>query len=247
MAERKKVMLITGASGGIGANLARELASDGYLVGLHYFSRRTEVERLGQELAKQGLEYCICHADITKEQDVEEMLHELTNAYGGVDILINNAGINTNQVVWKLDFEKWMDVLNVNLTGQFLCIKKVLPYMRSNNFGRIVNITSVVAQTGVFGTAAYAASKAGVIGLTKSVAKEVANKNITVNAIALGYFNTGMIEQVPEDIQRELKTTIPKGTFGDPIELVNCIRYLISEKTTYITGQTININGGLFS
>ncbi|MGH2574986.1 MAG: SDR family oxidoreductase, partial [Ignavibacteria bacterium] len=149
-------------------------------------------------------------------------------------------------VSWKLGLDEWNRVLAVNLTGPFLCIKHSLPLMRKNNWGRIINISSVVAQTGVPGTSAYSASKAGIFGLTKSISKEVANKNITVNTIALGYFNEGMIAQVPEELKMQIKSAIPKSDFGDPIDIVNCIHFLIEDTSSYVTGQTININGGLY-
>ena len=142
--------------------------------------------------------------------------------------------------------EIWNEVLGVNLTGPFLCIKHTLPLMRKNNWGRIINISSVVPQLGVPGTSAYSASKSALTGLTKTVSKEVIKNNITVNLIALGYFNTGILFQIPPDIREQIKENIPKHEFGNPEEILNCISYLCGENASYITGQTININGGLY-
>lgn len=241
-----KNILLIGASGGLGRRFASELAKSGYNLMLHYHDHKENIQLLEEKLKGTGVNYKSYRADISMEDEVKSLVDAAGKDFGGIDILINNAGISIDGVSWKLDVETWNKVIGVNLTGAFLCIKHVLPLMRSRNWGRIINISSVVPQAGVAGTAAYSASKAGIFGLTKSISKEVANKNITINTIALGYFNEGMISQVPEELKKQIKSSIPKNEFGDPIDIVNCIRFLIDENSSYITGQTININGGLY-
>jgi 3-oxoacyl-[acyl-carrier protein] reductase len=242
-----KNILLIGASGGLGRKFAIELANSGYNLGLHYHNGLENLKNITEILESSGVNFKFYGAEISKEDEVKRMIENFSKDIGEVNILINNAGISLDGVSWKLETETWQKVLDVNLTGPFLCIKHVLPSMRNNNWGRIINISSVVAQTGVPGTSAYAASKSGLFGLTKTIAKEIANKEITINTIALGYFNEGMIKQVPEDFQTILKNNIPKHEFGDPKDIINCIKYLIDETSRYITGQIININGGLFS
>lgn len=232
-----KTVLITGASGGLGKRFANALKDKGYNLALHYFENPLE------EQSGNAKSY---YADISAETDVKSMVSKIISDFGSVDILINNAGISMDAVSWKMPIETWNKVLAVNLTGTFLCIKHTLPFMREKNFGRIINISSVVAETGVSGTVAYSASKSGIFGLTKTVAREVANKNITVNTIALGYFNEGMISQVPENLKSKIISTIPKNELGDTLDIINCINYLIDDNSRYITGQVININGGLY-
>jgi 3-oxoacyl-[acyl-carrier protein] reductase len=242
-----KNLLLMGASGGLGRRFAAELAkSSGYNFILHYYHNRENIRKLEDNLKSTGVKYKSYHADISSEEEVKSLIDSAENDFGSIDILINNAGISMDSVSWKMSKETWERVIGVNLTGAFLCIKYVLPQMRNKNWGRIVNISSVVPQVGVAGTAAYSASKAGIFGLTKSIAKEIANKNITINTIALGYFNEGMISQVPDELKKQIKSSIPKNEFGDPIDIVNCIRFLIDDNSSYITGQTININGGLY-
>lgn len=240
-----KNILLIGASGGLGRRFAVELANSGYNLGLHYHFGLENLNKIRENLEKTGINFKFYGADISEENEVKGMIDKFTHDIGDVNILINNAGISLDGVSWKLEIDTWKKVLDVNLTGPFLCIKHVLPSMRSNNWGRIINISSVVAQTGVPGTSAYSASKSGLFGLTKSISKEIANKDITINTIALGYFNEGMIAQVPDELQTILKNNIPKHEFGDPKDITNCIKYLIDETSKYITGQIININGGL--
>ena len=174
------------------------------------------------------------------------MMGGVISKMGKIDILINAAGVSKSAVSWKTPLDDWNETIAINLTGPFLCIKHVIPFMRENNYGRIINISSVVAQSGFPGTVAYSASKAGLIGMVKTIAKEVASKNVTVNNIALGYFNKGMINQIPENLQEDIKETIPKKEFGKINELTNCLAYLSSENSEYLTGQTINLNGGMY-
>jgi 3-oxoacyl-[acyl-carrier protein] reductase len=241
-----RTILLIGASGGLGRRFAAEFGKSGYNLALHYHEHKEGTDSIERELKSSNVTLRAYQADIQDESQVASLVKRVNENFGGIDILINNAGITKDAVSWKLRLDIWNEVLGVNLTGPFLCIKHVLPIMREKNWGRIINISSVVPQIGVAGTAAYSASKAGVSGLTKTIAKEVVNKNITVNTIALGYFREGMISQIPEDIRNMIRDSIPKKEFGDPMDIVNCIRFLIDENSSYITGQTININGGLY-
>ena len=239
-------ILLTGASGGLGKIIAKGLLELGAQMALHCKENEKELEALIKEANAEDRAFVV-KGDLRSETNIEWIVQLASVEMGRVDVLINNAGISSSGMSWKLDLEEWNKTLEVNLTGTFLMTKHVLPEMRKNNYGRIINISSVVANTGFIGTSAYAASKAGVIGFTKSVAKENANKNITVNCIAPGYFSEGMIHEVPEEVQEELLASIPKNKFGDPQNLLQSILYLCSEKSDYITGETININGGLYS
>jgi NAD(P)-dependent dehydrogenase (short-subunit alcohol dehydrogenase family) len=233
-----KTILIIGSSGGLGTELVQYFKDKPYNLALHYFTNAPTAE--GNHIKNY-------QADITKEAEVIELIGKVVNDFGKIDIVLHNAGVSRNSMSWKIEEADWNESLAVNLSGPFLVSKHVIPHMRLANFGRILFMSSVVAQTGFIGTAAYAASKAGLIGLTKTLAKELANKNITVNAIALGYFNAGMINDVPEEMQAKLKETIPVGTLGDPQQLAAMIDFLSSEKAAYLTGQTLNLNGGLYS
>ena len=241
-----KNVLLIGSSGGLGRYFAKGLAQKGYNVALHYHNGKDNIEKLISELNTVKTKIEPYKADITSEKDVSNLVENVNKDFGSIDILINNAGITKDRICWKLEMEIWNEVLGVNLTGPFLCIKHTLPLMRKNNWGRIINISSVVPQLGVPGTSAYSASKSALTGLTKTVSKEVIKNNITVNLIALGYFNTGILFQIPPDIREQIKENIPKHEFGNPEEILNCISYLCGENASYITGQTININGGLY-
>ncbi|MCG8577943.1 MAG: SDR family oxidoreductase [Flavobacteriales bacterium] len=232
----KKTILLIGSSGGLGKELTKHLGDKGYDLALHYHNN--EPKDAG---------YKTYQADICNEAEVKDMIDAVMRDFGRIDIVINNAGISKSEISWKANIENWNQTMGVNLTGPFLISKHVIPHMRNQNFGRIIFMSSVVAETGMIGTAAYAASKAGLFGLSRTLAKEVANKGITVNAIALGYFNAGMIDDVSEELQEVLKQQIPKGKLGEPIELAELINYLISENAAYLTGQTLNLNGGLYS
>ena len=239
-----KTILLIGSSGGLGTILANHFVEKGHNVALHYYRNSPSDFETDSAFKSQIKSY---QANITSEEEVISLIADVHRDFGQIDIVINNAGISISEISWKLKLENWDETIGVNLTGPFLVSKHVLPIMRDQNFGRIIYISSIVAQTGFVGTAAYAASKAGLIGLTKSLSKEIAGKGITVNAIALGYFNAGMINDVPDDLQEELKKLIPKGELGDPKELAALMDYIISDKSSYLTGQTLNLNGGLYT
>jgi NAD(P)-dependent dehydrogenase (short-subunit alcohol dehydrogenase family) len=241
-----KNILLIGSSGGLGKHLTVGLAKAGYNLALHYNDNTEKLQQTLQEINNIKIKHHTYKADITKENEIEKMVSEVKNDFGKIDVLINNAGLSLNGMSWKMKTDDWNKVLAVNLTGPFLCSKHVLPIMKENNWGRVIYMSSVVAQIGVPGTAAYAATKAGLIGLSKTISKEVIKNNITSNVISLGYFDAGLLYQIPEDIRNQIKVSIPKQEFGSPNEVVECILYLCSEKSGYLTGQTINLNGGLF-
>lgn len=233
-----RTILIMGSSGGLGEHLIDFFSEKDVTLALHYFENKPKKAPSNAQLFK---------ADIREEEEVKELIEAVVSEYGSIDIVINNAGISKSEMSWKASKQNWEDTIGVNLTGPFYVTKHVLPYMRENQFGRIIFMSSIVAQTGFIGASAYGASKAGLIGLTKSIAKEVANKNITINSIALGYFNAGMINDVPEDMQAALMKQIPLNKLGEPFQLAKLIEYLSTEEAAYLTGQTLNLNGGLYS
>tara|TARA_R110002072_G_scaffold302097_2_gene483844 strand:+ start:28688 stop:29413 length:726 start_codon:yes stop_codon:yes gene_type:complete len=239
---KKKNVLIIGASGGLGIHIASFFNQKGYHLALHYNNNVGSLDKSFQENERVHF----FQADIQSEDAISKMMGGVISKMGKIDILINAAGVSKSAVSWKTPLDDWNETIAINLTGPFLCIKHVIPFMRENNYGRIINISSVVAQSGFPGTVAYSASKAGLIGMVKTIAKEVASKNVTVNNIALGYFNKGMINQIPENLQEDIKETIPKKEFGKINELTNCLAYLSSENSEYLTGQTINLNGGMY-
>ncbi len=241
-----KNVLLTGASGGLGGYITAGLAEAGFNLALQYNSNTQSITENIKGISNLTVKVKAYKADITTESEVEELIHNAKQDFGSIDILINNAGISINAMSWKLSADDWNKVLSVNLTGPFLCTKYVLPLMKENKFGRIMYISSVVPQIGVPGTAAYAASKAGLGGLCKTISKEVIKNNITANMISLGYFDAGLLYQIPEEIRGQIKESIPIKQFGNPQEIVECIKYISNIESKYLTGQTINLNGGLF-
>lgn len=234
----KKVILITGASGALGKQIAAYLEKLGHALVLHYFQHF---------IVSDNPNVMTFSCDLRNSDEMQQMVDKAIERFGRIDVLINNAGISISNVAWKTTAEAWKQTLQINLDAPFFLSQAVIPSMRANHFGRIINITSVVAQTGFVGTSAYAASKAGLIGLTKTLSKELAKFNIAVNAIALGYFNTGMIDDVPEEMQVKLLEQVPVNQLGEPLLLAKMIDFLISDEANFITGQTLNLNGGLYS
>lgn len=234
----QKVILITGASGGMGGALSALFSNEEVKLALQHNKNKIN-------LAESKT---VAHfkADLTIETEVVRLVSSVVEKFGRIDVLINNAGISKSSMSWKTDAAAWKETLAINLDAPFFMAKHVIPIFRQQNSGRIINISSIVAQTGFAGTSAYAASKAGLIGLTKTLSKELSNFGVTVNALALGYFNVGMIDDVPKELQEEIISSIPLRKLGDPTSVFQTIKWLISEEGGYITGQTINLNGGLF-
>jgi NAD(P)-dependent dehydrogenase (short-subunit alcohol dehydrogenase family) len=234
-----KIILITGASGGMGKELTEYFNRQNCKLVLHYHRNSIQTGNSESVMTVQ--------ADLTDEQQVKGMIDAIIERFGRIDVVINNAGISRSSISWKTELEAWKETMAINLDAPFLVSKAVSPIMRDQRSGRIINITSIVAQTGMIGTAAYAASKAGLIGLTKTMSKELASSNVTVNALALGYFNTGMIRDVPQELQEKIIESIPMKQLGDPITVCKTIAWLISKESSYVTGQVINLNGGMYS
>ncbi len=240
-----RVLLLTGASGGLGRALVRHWSTSQHQLALHCHRERDALE---EQVASVNWNHPpqIFQADLSEADEVRHLCGEVQKKLGGVDILINNAGISHSQVLWKQELEDWNRLMALNLTAPFLMMRHLVPGMRSRSFGRIVNISSVVAQMGVFGATAYGASKAGLIGLGASAAKELVSKGITVNTIALGYMEEGMIKALGASAQEEIVQKIPAHRWGETAELAALIDYLTSEKAAYFTGQTVHLNGGLY-
>jgi 3-oxoacyl-[acyl-carrier protein] reductase len=230
----------------LGRVLAPELGKEGASIAVHYLHNETAAAAVVKVVEECGAAAIKVQADVTQAVQVESMVRTVVDRFGRVDVLVNNAGVSRDAMSWKLGEDQWAEVLGVNLTGAFLCAKAVLPVMREQQWGRIINISSVVAQTGMPGTVAYAASKAGLVGMTKTLARETAHKGITVNCLALGYFRVGLIASLSPEVRDEILSQIPVGRLGEPEELVHAVRFLCDERAAYITGQVLNINGGLY-
>jgi 3-oxoacyl-[acyl-carrier protein] reductase len=240
-----RTALVTGASQGIGKASARLLAEAGadIAVGARTVSK---LESVAKDIEDVGRKALILNLDVANRDSIAEGVARVLQAWGKIDILVNNAGIARDNLAMRLKPEDWEVVLRTNLDGAFYCIRAVLPGMVKQRYGRIINITSVVAQTGNPGQANYIASKAGLIGLTKAVAAEVASRNITVNAVAPGFIATAMTQRLPEAVQQRIMSLIPVGRMGTDRDVACGVRFLASEEAGYITGHVLNINGGMF-
>lgn len=241
-----KVVLVTGSSRGIGKQLALDFAKENAKVVINYQSSSSEAIELSNEIKSKWNDSIAIRADVGNIEEVEEMFDLIISKYGRIDILVNNAAIYEDSAIWNMEKEVWDKVIRTGLTGVFNCTKFAVRSMRENKFGRIINISSVVGLTGVFGTSNYSSAKAGVFGLTKTVAKEVATKNITVNALTLGYFDEGMMTRLPKNIQSQIVEQIPMKRLGNPREVSHAAMFLASQDSGYITGQIINLNGGFY-
>jgi len=238
-----KIVIVTGSTRGIGQAIARAMLDEGAIVVISGRSQE-KVNEAVQTLSEFGQVKGIA-ADIAKSTDAQKLIDETIEAYGQIDILVNNAGITRDNLLMRMKEDEWDDVINTNLKGVYNCIRAAVKPMMKKRDGSIINITSVVGQTGNAGQVNYAASKAGIIGLTKSVAKELASRNIRVNAIAPGFIETEMTEVLAETVKEELKKSIPLGRLGQGQDIAAMAVFLGSDKATYITGQTFNVDGGM--
>jgi len=241
-----KVALVTGASGALGRAIAERLAEAGYDLALHYRKSSSAAEALATDLRARGVRALPVQADICKGPDVERMVRETEDALGPIDLVVNNAGLVRDRAIGKLTDDDWNIVLDTNLRGTFLVCRAVAPRMRERKAGRIVTISSIVGAMGNFGQVNYAASKAGLIGLTKSLAKELARDSVTVNAICPGFMDTPMVRGVPEAVQEKLIAQIPLGRFGEPSAVGEAVAYLAGPGGAWVTGQILHVNGGMY-
>ncbi|HEY3446835.1 MAG TPA: beta-ketoacyl-ACP reductase [Myxococcales bacterium] len=246
MAEQR-VGLVTGSSGALGRAIARRLAQDGWAVALHYREHREETEALQRKLASElGARTCVVQADVRHQDQVNRMFAELQDALGPLALAVNNAGIVRDKVLWKLSEEDWDAVLDTSLRGAFHVCKAAAAGMRERKWGRIVNVSSIVGAMGNLGQTNYAAAKAGLIGFTKALAKELARSNVTVNAICPGFMESPMVRGVPEEAQKKLLEQIPLGRFGEPEAIGEAVAFLAGRGGDYITGQVLHVNGGMY-
>lgn len=240
-----RVAIVTGASQGIGRECARALAMAGADVSLLARSRE-KLEAVADEIRQMGRQALVAPTDVTDAEQIRAAVSQTREAFGHIDILVNNAGITRDALVLRMKREEWDSVIATNLTSVLLCTQAVLPYMLRARYGRIINMTSVMGQMGGPGVANYAAAKAGIIGFTKSLAKEVASRNITVNAIAPGYIDTAMTQVLDEKYRQQILEAIPMKRVGTARDVAAGVVFLASDEAGYITGHVLNINGGLY-
>lgn len=240
-----KVAFITGATRGIGKAIALELAKEGYNIALNYRTENEALESLKKEISEIGVECYPVQGDVSKAEDSERMTKEIIEYFEQIDVLVNNAGITKDNLILRMKEEEFTDVINVNLVGTFNITKNVIKYMTKKRYGKIINLSSVVGISGNAGQSNYAASKAGIIGFTKSIAKELASRNITANAVAPGFIQTDMTNVLKDEIKEAIEGTIPLKRLGTAEDVAKVVKFLASDESSYITGQVINVDGGM--
>ena len=241
----EKVALVTGASRGIGRAIALKLAAEGAKVAINFAGNLAKAEEVKAKIESNGGEALLVQGDISDFEKVNDIIKNVVDTWGKIDILVNNAGITRDNLLLKMSEKDFDDVVATNLKGVFNCTKAVTRLMMKQHSGKIVNMSSVVGITGNAGQANYSAAKAGIIGFTKSAAKEFAPRGINVNAVAPGFIETDMTDAIPEKIQTDLIGKIPMGRIGDPEDIANVVLFLVSEDSAYITGQVVCVDGGM--
>lgn len=241
--EERKVALVTGGSRGIGKEIAKKFANNGYNLVINYVSDNTDLEALKEEFNNTNVLFV--KTDVTNYESCENMVSEAIKEYGRIDVLVNNAGITKDTLLIRMKEEDFDKVININLKGTFNMTKTVTPYMMKQRYGKIVNISSVVGVIGNAGQSNYAASKAGIIGFTKSVARELASRNILANCVAPGFIRTDMTDVLSDTVKESIHAQIPLKKMGEAHEVANAVYFLASEENTYITGQVLNVDGGM--
>ena len=240
-----KTALVTGASRGIGRAIALCLAAEGARVAINYAGNVKAAEEVKASVEAAGGTAILCQADIADSAAVEAMIADVVKEFGAIDILVNNAGITRDTLLMRMKDEDFAKVLDTNLKGVFYCTKAVAKLMMKKRAGRIINMASVVGLVGNAGQTNYAAAKAGVIGFSKSAAKELASRGITVNVVAPGFIGTDMTAGLPESVKEKMLTDIPLGRMGEPEDVANAVLFLASDQASYITGQVVNVDGGM--
>jgi acetoacetyl-CoA reductase len=244
MSERK-VAIVTGGARGIGAAISTALARSGVHVAAGYSSNRQAADELAGKLGAEGASVSVHQGNVGVPEDCERVVAEVLDGYGRVDHLINNAGVTVDKTMRRMTVDDWHAVLRINLSGAFYMTKAVLEHMLERGSGRIVNISSVIGQTGNIGQVNYAASKSGLFGMTQSLAREVARKGITVNCVAPGYIETEMVAAVPEKVLEKIVSGIPVGRLGHATEIARAVQFLVDDDAGYITGSVVSVNGGM--
>ncbi len=241
----QRVAIVTGGARGIGAAITTSLAKSGVHVAAGYSSSSATAQELADKLIAEGCSMSVHQGNVGLPEDCTRVVQEVMQAHGRVDILVNNAGITVDKTMRKMSIDDWHAVLRVNLSGAFYMAKCVLDHMLSAGFGRIVNISSVVGQMGNIGQVNYAASKAGLFGLTQSLARETATKGITVNCVAPGYIETEMVAAVPAAVLERIVAKVPVGRLGQSSEIARAVQFLVDDDAGYITGSVLSVNGGM--
>ena len=242
---KDKVAIVTGGTRGIGRAIALKLADHGANIVINYRNSDKEAEELKAILEEKGVKVLTVKCDISNFEDSKNLMYKCKEVFGKIDILVNNAGITKDTLIMRMKEEDFDNVIDVNLKGTFNCAKHASAIMLKQRFGKIINMTSVVGIAGNAGQVNYSASKAGVIGLTKSLAKELGSRGITVNAVAPGFINTDMTASLSEKVKEEASKNIPLKRLGDPEDVANLVGFLASDAANYITGQVINVDGGM--